>query len=404
VYDVIAAARKKLGQNRRIVFHTHETAGASIICYKAAIEAGADQIDLSMAPVSGGTSQPDIVTMWHVLRGSNYDLDIDIRKILEAEEIFKQCMSDYFVPPESRAVEPLIPFSPMPGGALTANTQMMRDSGLFHKYPEVAAAMSEAIEKGGFGTSVTPVSQFYFQQAFNNVMTGPWKKIADGYGKMVLGYFGKTPLPPDPQIINLAREQLGLKQTAEKPIDINDNDPAKGVKPAEEMLKKNDLPVTQENIFIAATCKEKGIQFLKGEGRVRVRKKEEIKPSSEEKAKSLIVTVNGKNYNVSVSDDRTVVEGIPYRISVKESTESQPENTRTENIEEVIEAPVPGLILKIHVETGETFKPDQELLVLEAMKMETPVSVPYPGLIQELMVKTGDQVQAGEPLVKVKKQ
>jgi pyruvate carboxylase subunit B len=220
---------------------------------------------------------------------------------------------------------------------------------------------------------------------------------------MVLGYFGKTPLPPDPQIINLAREQLGLKQTAEKPIDINDNDPAKGVKPAEEMLKKNDLPVTQENIFIAATCKEKGIQFLKGEGRVRVRKKEEIKPSSEEKAKSLIVTVNGKNYNVSVSDDRTVVEGIPYRISVKESTESQPENTRTENIEEVIEAPVPGLILKIHVETGETFKPDQELLVLEAMKMETPVSVPYPGLIQELMVKTGDQVQAGEPLVKVKK-
>lgn len=404
VFDIIAAARKKLGKERRIVFHTHETAGASIICYKAAIEAGADQIDLSMAPVSGGTSQPDIVTMWHVLRGSDYDLDIDIRKILEAEEVFKQCMSDYFVPPESRAVEPLIPFSPMPGGALTANTQMMRDSGLFHKYPEVAAAMSEAIQKGGFGTSVTPVSQFYFQQAFNNVMTGPWKKIADGYGKMVLGYFGKTPLPPDAQIINLAREQLGLKQTTEKPIDINDNDPAKGIKPAEEMLKKNDLPVTQENIFITATCKEKGIQFLKGEGQVRVRKKEKETPLYKNETQSLIVTVNGKNYNVSVSDDRTVVEGIPYRVSVKESAEPQPENSETETTEEVIEAPVPGLILKIHIETGETFTADQELLVLEAMKMETPVSVPYPGLLQELMVKTGDQVQAGEPLFKVKKQ
>ena len=52
--------------------------------------------------------------------------------------------------------------------------------------------MGEVVEKGGFGTSVTPVSQFYFQQAFNNVFFGPWKRIAEGYGKMVLGYFGKN--------------------------------------------------------------------------------------------------------------------------------------------------------------------------------------------------------------------
>ncbi len=91
-------------------------------------------------------------------------------------------------------VNPLIPFSPMPGGALTANTQMMRDNNILDKFPQVIHAMREVVEKGGFGTSVTPVSQFYFQQAFNNVMFGPWKKIAEGYGKMVLGYFGKTQL------------------------------------------------------------------------------------------------------------------------------------------------------------------------------------------------------------------
>ena len=43
--------------------------------------------------------------------------------------------------------------------------------------------MGEVVEKGGYGTSVTPVSQFYWQQAFSNVMFGNWKKIADGYGK-----------------------------------------------------------------------------------------------------------------------------------------------------------------------------------------------------------------------------
>jgi pyruvate carboxylase subunit B len=87
----------------------------------------------------------------------------------------------------------------MPGGALTANTQLMRDHGILDRYPEVIRAMGEVVRRGGFGTSVTPVSQFYFQQAFNNVVFGPWKKIADGYGKMVLGYFGKTPVPPTPR-------------------------------------------------------------------------------------------------------------------------------------------------------------------------------------------------------------
>ena len=167
--------------------------------YMAALDAGADGLDLSMAPVSGGTCQPDIATMWHALRGTDYDLGMDIDKVLQAEEVFKECMKDYVLPPEAMRVEPMIPLSPMPGGALTTNTQMMRDNDILHRFPEIIAAMGEVVRRGGFGTSVTPVSQFYFQQAFNNVMFGPWKKMADGYGKMVLGYFGRTPSRPTPR-------------------------------------------------------------------------------------------------------------------------------------------------------------------------------------------------------------
>lgn len=54
---------------------------------------------------------------------------------------------------------------------------MLRDNNLMDKFPEVVAAMKEVVMKGGFGTSVTPVSQFYFQQAFNNVMFGLGKKL-----------------------------------------------------------------------------------------------------------------------------------------------------------------------------------------------------------------------------------
>ena len=167
VYETIRMARNQLGDHARIVFHSHETAGCSVLAYHAALEGGADQLDLSIAPLSGGTCQPDILTMWHALRGTQYDLDIDVKKIIKLEESLKRAMKDYFMPPEATQVNPLIPFFPMPGGALTANTQMLRDNGLMEKYPEVIAAMGEAVARGGFGTSVTPVSQFYFQQAFN---------------------------------------------------------------------------------------------------------------------------------------------------------------------------------------------------------------------------------------------
>ena len=200
------------------------------------------------------------------------NLDVDVEKVREAEEVFKDCMSDYFLPPEATAVEPLIPWSPMPGGALTANTQMLRDNNIMEKYPEIIMAMSDVVRKGGFGTSVTPVSQFYFQQAFNNVMFGPWKKIAEPYGKMVLGYFGKTPVPPDADVVKLAQEQLQLEPTTRPVLELNDADPSKGIDAAKAVLQSEGLPITDENIFIAAACKEKGIRFLKGEAEIGVRK------------------------------------------------------------------------------------------------------------------------------------
>ena len=67
----------------------------------------------------------------------------------------------------------------MPGGALTANTMMMRDTNTLHHYPDVIKEMSEVARLGGFGSSVTPVSQFYFQQAYLNVTQGKWKVILD---------------------------------------------------------------------------------------------------------------------------------------------------------------------------------------------------------------------------------
>jgi len=405
IHETITRARKILGGEMPIVFHSHETAGISIAQYMAAIQAGASQVDLSMAPVSGGTCQPDIITLWHALRGSEFTLDIDIDKVMEAEEVFKECMKDYFLPPEATMVNPLIPFSPLPGGALTANTQMLRDNGLMDRFHEITMAMGEVVMRGGFGTSVTPVSQFYFQQAFNNVLHGPWKKIVEGYGKMVLGYFGRTPLPPDPEIVRIASEQMGLEPTDRPVVEINDADPTKGVAAASAMLQEEGLPITDENIFIAAACREKGILYLKGQAKVNIRRNsEETAQIQQERAitGSRRVFINGREYAVEITEGQAMVNGRVFSLSDASNLSSadhvQPSDANPGQ-EIQVRAPLPGLVLRIRVKKGQKVREGQVLLVMEAMKMETEIFAPSDGKVSDIKVAQGDQKKSGDILV-----
>lgn len=409
VYETIKMARKLLPQNTHIRLHTHETAGVSVACYLAALEAGVDGIDLAASPVSGGTSQPDILTMLHAVKGKNYDLGgLDSEKILKYEDALQDCLKEYFLPPEATKVSPLIPFSPMPGGALTANTQMMRDNNILHKFPEVIKAMREVVEKGGFGTSVTPVSQFYFQQAFNNVMFGKWNKIAEGYGKMVLGYFGKTPVKPDDEIISLASKQLNLAPTTRPAIEIADEDATKSIAYAKKILDHANIETNEENIFIALACKEKGIEFLKGNGKIMVRKNTDtlvqnnIK-KSKSKTNKYSVNVNGNKYNVEIADGFDNFIEIKDISKAKNVCENKAQNTnQTTNLDGDILATVPGSVFKILLKVGDSVKAGQTVVVLEAMKMEIEVVSPKDGIIDEILISPSDTVENDQLLARVK--
>lgn len=404
VFETIKMARKLLGDSTHIRLHTHETAGVSVACYLAALEAGADGIDLAASPVSGGTSQPDILTMLHATKGMNYDLGgLEIDKILKYEEVLADCLKDYFLPPEATQVSPLIPFSPMPGGALTANTQMMRDNGTLDKFPEVIKAMQEVVVKGGFGTSVTPVSQFYWQQAYANVMFGPWKQIAPGYGRMVLGYFGKTPVPADKEIIKLASEKLKLEPTTLNPLDIADADPKKRVSVWKQRLEIEDIEATEENIFIAAACDEKGITYLKGEAPLNVRKNSTKDESSKKGEKmsngNYTVVVDGQRFNVSVFDGDVqniqVAQPVVQQQSVQktEAVASKPTYSGNE-----VTAPVNGNVWKILVKEGDVVQKDQQIMILEAMKMEIDVVATANGTISKILTEPSKAVDEGQVL------
>ncbi len=395
VFETIKMARKMVGEDTHLRLHTHETAGVSVSAYMAALEAGIDGIDMAANPVSGGTSQPDILTMLHATKGMNFDLGgLEIGKILTYEKELQSCLSDYFIPPEATMVSPIIPFSPMPGGALTANTQMMRDNDILDKFPEVIAAMQEVVEKGGYGTSVTPVSQFYFQQALNNVMQGPWNAIAPGYGKMVLGYFGKTPVAPDPEIVRIASEKLGLEPTTENALDIADADETKSLQHAIDELKENDIEITEENIFIAAACQEKGIAFLQGKGELNIRKISEMKKDCGDDSMgsgSYTVVVNGEKFSVQVAEGDADIQVV----AVNGESASTPAPTASGNDIE-IKALLPGSVWKIVANPGQSVNEGDVIMILESMKMEIDVIAPKGGVIKSINVATNDKVVEGQ--------
>ncbi len=395
-YDTIKAARAIVGDDTIIWAHTHETAGVGITQYKAAIEAGCDGVDLARSPLSGGTCQPDILSMWHALKDTDYTLDIDVSKIMSANRVLQDCLKDYFFPPESQKVSSEVILSPMPGGALTANTMMMRDTGTLDLYPDVIEAMSECVARGGFGTSVTPVSQFYFQQAYANVTQGAWKKITDGYGKMVLGYFGRTPVAPDPEIVRLAEEQIGKPVFKGDPLD--EIEP--GIPKAKQILEKEGLPLTDENIFIVGALAtpggNKGLDFLKGKKPINVRKigtgaeapaqkkAPATAPSAANAPADYTVTVDGKNYQVTVEATTGEVK------TVSPAPAAKPDNS----VE--VKVKLQGIVSEIYVAVGDRVNRGDTLVLLEAMKMETPVVAPCDGTVASIEVEKDDVVKPNQ--------
>ena len=223
---------------------------------------------------------------------------------------------------------------------------------------------------------------------------------------MLLGYFGKTPCEPDPELVKWAEEKTGLQPTNEKVVDLNDKDPEKGVEAAKKRLQEAGLPLTEENIFISAACKDgnvdKGIEFLLGKGTVSVNKvsadKKEV--STVSSADGYTITVNGKKYAVKLDGSKAVVNGKTYDIGVKAGVEEQAKSSSNAEGQEV-KAALPGNVLHVEVSEGDEVAEGDVLLVIEAMKMETEIKSPVGGTVQSVEIEAGGHVQTGQVLVTV---
>ena len=187
---------------------------------------------------------------------------------------------------------------------------------------------------------------------------------------------------------------------------MNERDPEKGLRAAEERLVAAGLPVTDENLFIASACKDgnvdKGIDFLLGKGVVSVDKSanKEKPVATTSNSDACTVTVNGKKYGVKFNGNKAIVNGKEYTVDVKDGIEEASTSIATGEGTEV-KAPMPGAVLRVVKSVGDSVEENEEILVIEAMKMETPIKSPVSGTITSISVAQGDKVQSGQVMVTV---
>lgn len=121
------------------------------------------------------------------------------------------------------------------------------------------------------------------------------------------------------------------------------------------------------------------------------------------------ITVNGTTYQVDVeemeADTAAPVTPVAPKVAPVAPT-SAPKTVSAPKVAatapagaEVINAPMPGNILKVNVKTGDAVKKGDVLVVLEAMKMENDIQAAHDGTVAAVHVSQGQTVETGEPLV-----
>ena len=112
----------------------------------------------------------------------------------------------------------------------------------------------------------------------------------------------------------------------------------------------------------------------------------------------MTVTVNGRTYDVEISDGAPHIA--PVQRTGSDRREREPADRRAA-AGQTVSAPLAGTILRILASPGQQVDSGQVLMVLEAMKMEVEVRAPASGTVSQLAVKEGEAVEVGRALIQL---
>lgn len=405
-YETARGLKKILPPEVLLWQHNHDTASMGVACYMAGIAGGVDGIDLSCHPMASGTCQPEVRSMWHALKGTGYSLDIDEKKMDAIQGMLEEGLREYDFNPVTTSADARVVGFPMPGGAIGPNVHMMKEAGILGKYPDVLAEFPVVVEAAGAWTSVTPGSQQYWLQAFNNVLLGRWKKIEAGYGRAVLGYFGRPPLPPDPAVVKIAAEQLKLDPFTGDALEAAPDTIAL----AEEALKERNIAVTEENIFLVAAAivpgkameLNEGIRFLTGNAKISLPLKKAATTALTTAFTTTCKVVEGaltRTFEITIAPPGSAPAAAPA--SASPAAAAMPVAHQGKQVP--VYSPFEGNVevVQIAVKVGEVVQEGQVVAQVEAMKANHDVKAPCAGAVLSIDAALGTQVSSENPIMTI---
>jgi pyruvate carboxylase len=402
--------------------HTHDTAATGVASMLACAHAGADVVDVAMAPMAGLTSQPAIGAIVAALRGQPRDTGLSLEALQGLEDYWEQARQLY-APFESglKSGSADVYFHEMPGGQYTNLQFQARQLGLAERWPAIKRAYAAANRLLGDVIKVTPSSkvvgdlaQFMVQNDLSEddvIAQAETLSLPTSVVEFFQGYLGEPyggfPEPLRSRVVRDRPRITGRPGASLPPLDL---DALAAALRDEHGPRIRDVDVLSAALY--PTVFDEYIRFRIEHSDISVlptrqcfapmKKGEEILVEIE-RGKILIVQlatvgeVNGEgvrevffSLNGRLRAIRVLDKAASTQVVVRERADVGNPGS--------VGAPMPGSVIELRTAPGAKVVAGQALVVLSAMKMETVVASPVTGSVERVAVAKGDDVKAGDLL------
>ena len=397
-----------------IDIHSHCSSGMAPMAYMAAVEAGADVLDVAMSPLAWGVSQPAAESVVAALEGGEYDTGLDLDKMWEVQhevEELKLRHIEHLSPLADRVDASILRYH-MPGFMLEDIHHQLNGQNAMGRVAEVLDEANRVRKDLGYPPLVAPIRQMIATQAVYNVIGGDrYATVTQELKDYLQGLYGRPPVPADHELRRLV---LGR----EEPITIRPADLLEPqVEAARQLVKKANHEPTDDAVLIELMFPGLAADYMRGPQPQSKDGDRPGPPTAPEPADAaapspapepVAAPVGGQSAEFDVE-----VEGEVFKVRVSGAGLSVVASNVTPSpagiaapappkiTEGTVLAPMQGLIVKIPVKSGDDVKLGDVVAVLEAMKMQNDIVTTVAGKVSAVYVKEGQVVTPNQPLLAI---
>jgi len=189
-------------RGKPLLIHSHCTAGVAPQCYVEAVKLGVRNVQTCVSPLANGNSIPSTEQTLKNIRQMGYTSTLDDEALETIAAHFRGAAKRGGKPIGSPIEYDLYQYEhQVPGGMRSNLESQLSLRGELNRLDEVLEEVALVRKEMGYVVLITPLAQIIGTQAVMNVVTGErYKVVVEELYKYVLGYYGATPVPVDPDV------------------------------------------------------------------------------------------------------------------------------------------------------------------------------------------------------------